>query len=159
MRRPRLRFLALAVLGLSVGQLAAAADKQEPSYKGKPLSAWVADLKSGDADTRFDAAIALGRLGPLAAPAVPDLIRLFKEKDQDVAGAARIALRRIGKPAVPALLRALADKSEDVADSAKATLSRIGEPAVGPLLDAIRGPNADLRRRAASALIWMDRSV
>jgi HEAT repeat protein len=141
--------LALAAVGYN----ADAADQQEPSYKGRPMSAWVADLKSKDPDARFDAAIALGRMGPATAAAVPNLIGLFEDKDEDVAVAVTIALRRIGKPAVPALIRALRDK--DTRFHAAGTLRRIGAPAVAPLMQALRDPNEDVRRGAESALRWM----
>jgi HEAT repeat protein len=137
----------------------ASAAEPEPVAKGRPRSAWIADLKSKDADVRFDAAIALSRLGAQAAPALPELIGLLKDPDRDVQYAAKIALGRIGKPAVAALV-AMLSSSDPLTDAPNeligfrigSVLARIGEPAVAPIMELLRGPDVRARRQATWAL-------
>jgi HEAT repeat protein len=114
------------------GPAMAPAAEPEPAYQGRPLSAWVSDLKSRDPDVRFDAAIAVGRLGPRAGSAVPDLIAMLKDENSEVVYAARLSLGRIGKPAIPPLLIAMKSRDTNLAAGASVALSRIGEPALDP---------------------------
>ena len=53
---------------------------QEPPG-GRPLDAWVRQLRDADARGRRQAARALGRIGPGAAAAVPVLIQAFRRND------------------------------------------------------------------------------
>lgn len=111
MRRLHVRWLVGGLAHFSlVGGRGAAADDKEPAYRGKVLSAWVADLKDPDAEVRFDAAIALGRIRPAAKEAVGPLIEALRDKDNDVRYAATIALGKIGAPAVEPLIGVLRDQ-------------------------------------------------
>jgi HEAT repeat protein/lysophospholipase L1-like esterase len=102
------------------------------------------------------AAEALGRVGPEARSAVPDLIAATSDPRPDVRWRAIWALGRIGPAAaqaVPALRAALADA--DLRWRAAEALGRIGLPAVAAAPDLIRllhDPSSTVRWRAATAL-------
>jgi HEAT repeat protein len=91
-----------------------------PAYEPlaqKALPALTASLRDADARVRAHACEALGETGPLAEPAVADLVRLVqKDADQDVRLQATLALARTGpgaKAAVPALVALLRDEKAD----------------------------------------------
>ena len=70
-------------------------------------------LKERKDSVRAEAAMALGRIGPDAAAAVPDLIRLLGDKNERIGREASLALGRIGTAATDALLiAAAAQRSE-----------------------------------------------
>ena len=52
---------------------------------------------------RAEAAMALGRIGPDAEAAIPDLVRLLGDKNERIGREASLALGRIGTAAVDAL--------------------------------------------------------
>jgi HEAT repeat protein len=91
-------------------------------YFDSERAACISQLREGNEIQRALAAHALGKMGPEAAPAIPDLIRTLKSRRPlqlhfgshscgDVApGAARKALVRIGPAAIPALTEALKHK-------------------------------------------------
>ncbi len=90
---------------------------------GKPAVAGLRTvLGERKVNVRAEAAMALGRIGPEAEAAIPDLI-----------------------------LR-LADESERVAHEASLALGRIGPAAVGPLTEATQDPSAAVRARVIEAL-------
>ncbi|MDK1032247.1 MAG: hypothetical protein QGD94_09595, partial [Planctomycetia bacterium] len=80
----------------------------------------VEKLNSSDPKERALAALALGKMGPKAIPAIPHLIKQLGDmKDsglprpyspRDVAEAASPALAQIGTPAIPPLIKALGHK-------------------------------------------------
>lgn len=88
----------------------------------------VAALESPDENVRFEAAWSLARLGPRAKEAVPALVQAMR-KDAGGSEMSVDALTRIGTPAVPALLVLLDDHDEEVARAARDALWRMGPPA------------------------------
>lgn len=76
---------------------------REPVFRGEPLQAWLPRLNDLDPDVQNVAAFAVGRFGPKASLAVPDLIRMMREGEttrnitplQSNAAAAAEALGRI----------------------------------------------------------------
>jgi HEAT repeat protein len=78
----------------------------QAEVQGRPLQAWLNDLRSDNPATAQEALQALGTLGPANADAVPELTEALKDPKPLVrAGAAR-ALDRIGpaaRQAVPAM--------------------------------------------------------
>lgn len=127
MNRPMLAVLALTVLCTAP---AAAQGKKapEPSFNGRPLSAWVADLKAPAPYTRNAAAYAIGGMGSAATAAVPALIVALKDEQPTVRYPVCIALREIGptaKEAVPALTQVLDDRNDDVAAMARKAIIAI----------------------------------
>jgi HEAT repeat protein len=150
-----MRLLPFALLLLVPSPLLAVAppNSNEPVYRGKRLGAWLADLKSKDADVRFDAAIALGRMGPKGKAAIPGLVAALKDKDEDVRYAVCIALGRIGPAAVKPLAALLRDK--DARDTAGSALRRIGPPAIEALIGALQNSDQEVRTTASWTLSRM----
>ncbi len=102
-----------------------------------PVPALIAALNDENSYVRWNAAVALGHLGPDAREAVPALIAALKDTDQSVQYDAAIALGWIGpdaREAVPALIVALKDKNESVRFLAAKALGRIGRMPVRPFL-------------------------
>lgn len=98
-------------------------------YADELIPAYIAVLNSDDADAAKAAAIALGRFGKLAEPAVADLAGALKAKDAVLAMWAADALFSIGpaaQGAVPALIEALDYPDTSVKQRAVAALGAIG---------------------------------
>jgi D-alanyl-D-alanine carboxypeptidase len=96
-----------------------------------PLEELVAELQASDPALRREAASALGRKGPAAAGAAPQLIRLLAEDpDWEVRQAAAIALGWTGPANLvtdPLRMAALNDPHERVQWSAQLALSALGQ--------------------------------
>jgi HEAT repeat protein len=114
---------------------------------------------------RFHAAIALGKLGGDARPAIPVLIHTaLWDEDPAVRVEAAVALWKIdrtGPLVIPALIKALADDNELICWIAADCLGQIGadaRPAVPALQQALRRPFkiALIRRGVALALERID---
>jgi HEAT repeat protein len=67
----------------------------EPTYEGKTLAQWVAQLNSQDDGAREEAIDAIGRFGRKASVAVPALERLAKDENELIRVAAQEALKVI----------------------------------------------------------------
>ena len=97
------------------------------------LPALLEVLRRTDHPSRNAATIALGNMGPAAAPAATVLGAALADENADVRYGAAHALGRIGAPAreaVPALLAALSDADQDVRTAASLALDHIDAPAV-----------------------------
>src|SRR5438477_1993258 len=92
------------------------AQKEDPTYQGKPLSTWLKQLRSDKVEDRQEAAVVLDdNIGPEGKAAVPALIEALKDEDFVVHGRAPGALGRIGsaaKAAAPALIATFKDKDK-----------------------------------------------
>jgi HEAT repeat protein len=87
------------------------------------------------------AARALGKLGPGAVAAEPDLVRALQDKVNGTYWEAGGALGQIGKPAVPDLTRALQDRDTLVRSAAAYGLGEAGlaaAPAVPALIEMLK---------------------
>jgi HEAT repeat protein len=141
---PAVRRGAAEVLGL-MGPRAAAA-----------VPALVKVLEDRDPGTAIAAAQALARLDPAkAATAVAMLARLFKDKDEKLAGSVALVLADFGpdaRPAVPEVLAALKAKDEKLVRRSAFVLGRLRLPeAVSALQSALMG-SAAARPAVAEAL-------
>lgn len=85
------------------------AKRQEEAWIKQSVEQNCAALKDPDLKTRTQAAVELGRIGPRAATAVPDLRKALDDENEQLGKAATDALAKIGKPAVPALIETLAN--------------------------------------------------
>ena len=125
------------------------------------LPVLIAALGDKDEMVRLNAAYSLGTVG---APAVPALIKTWREASEDTGSPgsenesfrhATYALSAIGEPAVPALINVLQDKNESIRASAAYALGDIGysaQEAVPLLTQTLRDESAWVRRHAAEAL-------
>src|SRR5262249_23765531 len=107
------------------------------------ISALTAAL-AGPTPVRRHAALALEHIGPDARSAVPDLARVCRDPDRDVAAAACRALGRMNTPAAatPLVTRMLANDAP--ARRAAVPLSRMGllaKPAAPALIAALKSEN------------------
>jgi HEAT repeat protein len=161
--------------------------RREPSYDGRHLSLWVEDLHSPDAlkraevtedgkaavpdlraalkdeepRVRFNAALALSKIGPAAEAATMDLAEALEDEDALVRMDAAMALTHIGpgaRDAVPALVEALnRDKNQIRVIGFSHTISHQIAMALGHI-----GPDAHAAVPALTEMLqeseWMSRS-
>ncbi len=137
-----LRMLGWLVAGtVALAPVAAAQGQKnkgkEPVTDGRPLSAWIADLKADAPQTRNAAAYEIAGLGPAAAAAVPALIEALKDESAVVRFPVTVALREIGpaaKDAVPALTKVAEDDiNDEIANSARRAIKTIDPAAAAAL--------------------------
>ncbi|NQT54453.1 HEAT repeat domain-containing protein, partial [bacterium] len=161
---PRLLLLSLALLLMAPGErpaddapapdkpAAEAGAEAEPEPEAKPptVPELIAQLRSPDASTRSKAAEALGLAK--AEQAVPGLIPLLDDPDEDAQWKATVALSNIGTPAAPALIEALAVEKERSRWKAETALKMIAADAVPALADALKDRRARIRQSAAFLL-------
>jgi hypothetical protein len=98
--------------------------RSEPVTSGRPLSAWIADLKAPAPSTRNAAAYELAGLGPAAAPAVPALIEALDDEVPAVRFPITVALGEIGPAAAAAVPRLKQMMEEDINDEVAAGAKR-----------------------------------
>lgn len=103
---------------------------KEPSFDGRSLSSWIADLNAPAPQTRNAAAYAIGGMGPAAKAAVPALVSVLKDQNEPatVKYPVCVALREIGpdaKDAVPALTETLDDRNDELASMARRAIKAI----------------------------------
>lgn len=112
------------------------ARSKEPIASGRPLSAWIADLKAPAPETRNAAAYEIAGIGPEAAAAVPALIAALDDPVPAVRFPVTVALLEIGpaaKAAVPRLREMMDEEiNDEIAASARRALKRIDPAAVPP---------------------------
>ena len=112
---------------------------------------------------RWNAAEALGRIGPEAKQAVSALAQALTDGYSDVRQSAAEALGQIGPAAVAALIQALKDEEWwKVRQSAAEALGRIGpeaKAAVPELIQALKDENWHVRQYAAETLGGIGRAA
>lgn len=130
-------FRTLGAAGAALVLLATAAAAQtakEPVADGRPLSAWVQDLKAAAPQVRNAAAYEISGMGPAAAPAVPALIEALDDPEPTVRFPATVALGEIGSAAAAAVprLKKMMDEeiNDEIAAGARRALRRIQPDAV-----------------------------
>lgn len=120
--------VAVAVLVAAPAAHAQGAAK-DPVADGRPLSAWIADLKAEAPQTRNAAAYEISGLGPAAAPAVPALIEALDDPSTTVRFPVTVALGEIGPAAADAVprLKKMMDEevNDEIAAAAKRAIRRI----------------------------------
>ena len=107
---------------------------REPMAEGRPLSAWIADLKAPAPETRNAAAYQIAGMGPQAAAAVPALIEALDDPIAAVRYPVTVALLEIGpaaKAAVPRLRQMMEEEiNDEIAAGARRALRHIDPSAV-----------------------------
>jgi len=90
----------------------------EPRYKTLPASYWLKQIRHRDAANRYQAAYALGEMGPSVQGALPALIKALDDPHVTVRWEAIKALARFG-PAATDAVPMLRDHLNDPAPSVK----------------------------------------
>ncbi len=107
-------------------------------------------LNDGNFKVRKRAAEVLGRLGPSARRAAPDLVQLVGDAQYDVQAAAENSLQRMGEDAIPALADALQNSPDGFRKQALSLLSRCG-PKAAPIVLRILKKDQSTYMRASAA--------
>lgn len=118
----------------------------------EPLVQVLNSTARSDYDNRVDAAMGLGRLGPVAAPAVRALTFALISGDSSLRYAAARALGKIGpgaKAAVPSLMDLWDDSHYLVRQQAVDAVQKIGPVALPALIAGLKNQNPDIRLGAA----------
>ena len=118
----------------------------------KAVPALIAMLSRPLTSGPYNAAVALGEIGPDARAAVPALVGAFSHHSRDVHRSAARALGQIGPVCIPALLPALNAPSPRVRQNALEALRWLGPPAVPALIDALINDDPQVRITAARIL-------
>jgi HEAT repeat protein len=116
--------IALLLVTRAAAAQGPSAGKDEPVSDGRPLSAWIADLKAPAPQTRNAAAYEIAGLRPAAAPAVPALIALLDDEIAAVRFPATVALGEIGPAAAAAVPRLKQVYEDDINDEVSAGAKR-----------------------------------
>jgi HEAT repeat protein len=126
---------ALAIISIAGAQTKPAGPR-EPVSSGRPLSAWIADLRAPAPESRNAAAYEIAGIGPAAAAAVPALIEALDDPIAAVRFPVTVALLEIGpaaKAAIPRLRQMMDEEiNDEIAASARRALKRIDPAAVPP---------------------------
>jgi HEAT repeat protein len=140
--------------------LALTATDAPPAHAGRPLAEWLKDLDSPDEKVQHAAVVAVGKMGPKAKAAVPQLVAILKADPRPkpsfwMDNAAADALGVIGpgaKDAVPALVARLTDakRSPRFPLSAGDALARID----GPRPEAARALLLETNVRCGGLLLF-----
>ncbi len=112
-------------------------------------------LRDENPDNRLLAVDSLGRMGPAAEVAIPDVIRLLSDEHDAVRLRAEKALAEIGSASIPFLVTALNHRDTKIRCSAADTLGIIGpeaEKAVSALAGMLGDQDYGVSHHAASAL-------
>jgi len=129
--------------------------------ENKDVPTLAKELAGSDVVTRRNSALALGRIGPSAKPAIGALLKTLKDSDDTLRKYSMDALLQIGsltQAHVPTIIDAMKDKSIEVRLSAIGAIKIMGgeaELAVPALIAAMKDPERDVRQKAASALAQM----
>ena len=134
-------------------------------YSGRPLEAWVADLKDDDALIRDEAVEVLAQLGRRARSALADLRKLLKAGDPDLRIRAALAVWKVGgdSTGVPEVLaEGMKDASSAMKREALVALGAIGPDAAvatNAIVLCLDDPDATLRNQAANTLQQLGRAA
>lgn len=125
------------------------------------ISALTAFFKHSKKDIRWEAANALGKIGPATKEVVTSLIETLQDEDEYVRFYAACALGNIGPAAteaVPALIKLVQDESQLVRVGGDLVLKKLG-PAVKEVIPALikelKGEDMNIRWHAALALSYI----
>ena len=127
-------------------------------YRGRPLSAYLEQLKQASDTNRPETLRAIGAFGQDAGPGVKAMAEALTDPDPDTRAAAAWALSQMGAagaPAIPALERAIVDVNSRVRSLSAVALRSMGPKAVDAipaLVQALSDPAAYVRAPAADAI-------
>jgi len=100
------------------------------------------------------AAIVMRRLGPRAAPAVPELAQLARNASQPVALPALMTLGGIGDEAVPGIVAAMSNTNQTIRGFSLFLLEHFtnSPPAWHAITNALADPDATIRQQATNII-------
>lgn len=141
-----------AAIGLALNRIQSSEDDEDAKPDPRYVTAFTKMLADASADTRQQAAEALGVSHLKEAPA--GLMAASKDKNADVRQAVASSLGQIGDPrGVPTLKEMLSDANSDVRESAVSALGEIRDrTSLEALVGALKSSDAAVRRSAAEAL-------
>jgi HEAT repeat protein len=123
---------------------------------GKPAVDGLRSLLAEQKDNvRAEAVMALGRIGPDAAPAATDLVGLLGDKNERIGREVSLALGRIGTAAVGPLVAASADKNVTIRARAAESLGYLPAPdeqASRAVIKCTQDANTEVRAAAVKSL-------
>jgi HEAT repeat protein len=117
-----------------------------PDLKMPVADALIRALTDESVGIRTKAAELLGNMGSTVA--IPHLVSLFRDRNEEVQVSAAEALAEIGKPAFPALAQAANDPDSRVRRGALTALGDFGKKGETYLLEALHDSNPDIRAHA-----------
>lgn len=150
----RCLFLLASIAILSMG----CAKKEEVTYQGKPLSAWIKMLNDEDPNRKYAAIQAIGEIGPEAKEAIPILVKTIREtrnRDKRILFACTNALLGMGKEIVPYMISSLKDDDWQMRRGSAWMLGKLGpnaKDAIPALTEALNDPSEAVRLKAAESL-------
>jgi HEAT repeat protein len=133
--------------------------KAGPVHPETEVPALARLIRDEDLDLALAGMVALDRYGPVALPALPDLVWALEGTDAEMRIGALRALEGIGtgsSPAIPAITRLVADENPRVRVAAANLLGRFGpaaQSAAPALRRALRDREVEVRRAASDALL------
>jgi HEAT repeat protein len=118
------------------------------------LPVFLDGLRSSSRGVWSQAAVGVGRIGPPAAAAIPDLVKRLQSGDAVGAVAVREALGRIGPASIPPLVEMMtsAKVPPPAADQAATALGQLGAPAARAVSPLLGHTEARVRRQACQTL-------
>jgi HEAT repeat protein len=150
---------AFLLCSVCLSQAAEAPAKEQPAAEpdqAAKIAALVEQLDAKEAPRRGEAAQALAEAKGLTEAqvqaALPKLLRMLDDPDDDAQWKATVALGALGPPAVPGLLDALTHEKERVRWKAENALKMMGAAGVPGLLSALQDKRARVRQSAAFLL-------
>jgi hypothetical protein len=98
-------------------------------------------------------ASALGKMGPAAYPAVPNLLQLLSKDDWEIRASVARALGRIGHPsAIPDLIALFRDDNPIVVASARFALHKIGNKSIPYIVAQLKSRDSRIKLEAIKTL-------
>ena len=114
----------------------------------KLLPRIVERLNSKDYRDSSPALSLLINLGPKAAPAIPDLVKIMRGSNVQAQSQAASILGRIGEPAIPALKELLVDADDSLRQRVVQALGQMQKPGLPLLIELLKGPHGTPTLRA-----------
>lgn len=129
-----IRLILASAISLALGLTLAVSARAQTEEAPPPaeLKSLIADLDSDDERTRLIAASSIGKLGPRAKDAVPQLVELLEDDEDSIRMAGVLALAKIGpeaKPALPELQKLKNDPNQHLSKAAHLAVEAI-EPSL-----------------------------
>lgn len=155
MKKKRCLALLACVLLITI----ACSRKEEATYRGKPLHAWIKMLNDQDPNRKYAAIKAIAEIGPQGKEAIPVLVETIRETrngDKRILIACNHALLAMGEQIVPYMIALLKDENWEMRRGSAWMLGKLGskaKDAITALTETLnKDPSEAVRIKAAEAL-------